>query len=126
MIRRASISIDLVIINKRFNMDQQADKFAFMVDVSGSTGGSENYWNTVQEIFNLHANETDLYYEWDSGINKVDKKEMEFQIESRQGKGGTSPEVVAREIVDKKLKKVILITDGQVNDHNVKECDKIL
>lgn len=28
--------------------------------------------------------------------------------------------------MDKKLKKVILITDGQVSDHNVKECDKIL
>lgn len=55
-------------------MDSQTDKFAFMVDVSGSTGGSENYWNTVREVFGLHANETDLYYEWDSGINKVSKK----------------------------------------------------
>lgn len=34
--------------------------------------------------------------------------------------------MVAKEIVAKKLKKVILITDGQVSDHNVKECDRIL
>lgn len=51
---------------------------------------------------------------------------MENQIISKTGKGGTSPEVVARQIVSKKIKKVILITDGQVSDHNVKECDKIL
>jgi hypothetical protein len=28
-------------------MDSEVDKFAFMVDVSGSTGGSDNYWKTV-------------------------------------------------------------------------------
>ena len=107
-------------------MIPQADKYAFMVDVSGSTGGSQNYWQTVADVFSLHANDNGSFYEWDSGINKVTKKEMEFQIEARTGKGGTSPEVCAREIVDKKLKKVILITDGQVSDHNVRECDKIL
>lgn len=33
-----------------------------MVDVSGSTGGSDNYWKTVGDIFSLHANDTGLYY----------------------------------------------------------------
>lgn len=33
---------------------------------------------------------------------------------------------MAKKIVELKYKKVILITDGQVSDHNVRECDKIL
>ena len=52
------------------------EKYAFMVDVSGSTGGSDNYWNTVRDVHSLHANDIGLYYEWDSGINNVTKKEM--------------------------------------------------
>lgn len=49
-------------------MDIENEKFAFMVDVSGSTGGSDNYWNTVRELFGLHANEVGHWYEWDSSI----------------------------------------------------------
>ena len=42
------------------------------------------------------------------------------------GNGGTSPEVVAKTIVDNKFINFILITDGQVGDHSVKSCDTIL
>lgn len=31
-------------------MLEENQKFAFMVDVSGSTGGSDNYWTTVKQI----------------------------------------------------------------------------
>lgn len=91
-----------------------------MIDVSGSTGGSDNYWKTVSDIFSLHANDIGTYYEWDSDIRKITKKQMEEQIANKHGKGGTSPEVMAKEIINKKIKKVILITDGQVSDRNVK------
>jgi hypothetical protein len=43
-------------------MDPEVHKFAFMVDVSGSTGGSDNYWKTVDELFSLHANEVGHWY----------------------------------------------------------------
>ena len=66
----------MVIVNKRFYMDSQTEKFAFMVDVSGSTGGSDNYWNTVRDVHSIHANDIGLYYEWDSDINNVTKKQM--------------------------------------------------
>lgn len=72
-------------------MDPQNDKYAFMVDVSGSTGASQNYWNEVGNVFSLYANDIGHYYEWDSNIQKVSKKEMEAQINSMSGKGGTSP-----------------------------------
>ena len=39
------------------------------------------------------------------------------------GRGGTSPELVAQEVIQKGLKKIILITDGQVSDHSVQKCD---
>lgn len=37
-------------------MDAEVEKFAFMVDVSGSTGGSDNYWKTVGDALSIHAN----------------------------------------------------------------------
>jgi hypothetical protein len=43
-----------------------------------------------------------------------------------RGNGGTSPEVVAQTIADRKFINIILITDGQVGDYSVKTCDTIL
>jgi hypothetical protein len=37
-------------------MQPEPEKFAFMVDVSGSTGGSDNYWQTVADVLSIHAN----------------------------------------------------------------------
>lgn len=42
------------------------------------------------------------------------------------GRGGTSPDLVARECVRANLKQIILITDGQVMDRDVQSCDQIL
>jgi hypothetical protein len=43
-------------------MDMEVEKYAFFVDVSGSTGGSDNYWKTVGDCLSLHANEISHYY----------------------------------------------------------------
>lgn len=40
----------------------EVEKYAFFVDVSGSTGGSDNYWKTVGDCLSLHANEISHYY----------------------------------------------------------------
>ena len=45
-----------------------------MLDVSGSVGGSENYWNTVSEIVAKYGQEIGHYYFWDSSIENVGKK----------------------------------------------------
>lgn len=42
------------------------------------------------------------------------------------GRGGTSPELVAQKVIKKGLKKIILVTDGQVSDHSVQKCDEFL
>lgn len=43
-------------------MEPEVQKFAFMVDVSGSTGGSDNYWKTVGDILSLYADQIGFYY----------------------------------------------------------------
>lgn len=107
-------------------MDPENEKFAFMLDVSGSVGGSENYWDTIGQLIAMYGQDIGHYYFWDSRIEEVNKKNMEQAIAKRMGRGGTSPELVAQEVVQKGLKKIILITDGQVSDHSVQQCDKTL
>ena len=94
-----------------------------MVDISGSVGGSGHYWDTVGELVSLYGQQVKEYYFWDTSIEVTTKKNLEKAISSRTGRGGTSPELVATEVVKKGIKKLILITDGQVSDHSVKRCD---
>ena len=100
-------------------MEVEHPKYSIMLDTSGSTGGSQNYWTSVQEIMNLYAKDTESYYFWNSSIEKIDKKRFQKAIDERKGWGGTSSALVAKEVVEKKLKSIILITDGQVSDHDV-------
>ena len=65
----------------------------------------------------MYAPEIEKYYLWDSSIELVDKKQFEKAINDRRGRGGTSPSLVATECVQKNIKTVILITDGQVEDY---------
>ena len=97
-----------------------------MLDISGSTGGSQNYYDGVKDVLAMYGQNIDQFYFWDSKIDKVDKKQFEKQINSRSGRGGTTSALVANESVKSQLKRIILITDGQVSDHDVQNCDKIL
>ena len=62
-----------------------------MLDVSGSVGGSDNYWNTVKEIIAKYGQEIKHYYFWDSSIENAGKKNVETAINRKMGRGGTSP-----------------------------------
>ena len=73
-----------------------------------------------------YAKDIGHYYIWNSSIHKGDKKEYESWIARQKGAGGTSPHLVAKTVVEQRHKSVILITDGQVGDHEVKQCDQIL
>lgn len=55
-------------------MDIDSAKYALMLDVSGSVGGSDNYWNTVSEIVAKYGQEIEHYYFWDSSIENAGKK----------------------------------------------------
>ena len=67
-----------------------------MLDISGSVGGSENYWNTIGELIALYGQQIDKYYFWDSSIELTTKKQYETAIIQKKGRGGTSPELVAK------------------------------
>ena len=126
MIQSITESVKGAIYGKEAEAKAPENGYCFMVDISGSVGGSAHYWGMVGELVALYGQEVKEYYFWDSSIEVATKKQMEGAIEKRTGRGGTSPELVAQEIVKKQLKRIILITDGQVSDHSVKRCDEIL
>ena len=126
MIQSITESVKGAIYGKEAEAKAPENGYSFMVDISGSVGGSAHYWGMVGELVALYGQEVKEYYFWDSSIEVATKKQMEGAIEKRTGRGGTSPELVAQEIVKKQLKRIILITDGQVSDHSVKRCDEIL
>jgi hypothetical protein len=96
------------------------------VDNSGSVGGCIEYWKMVNTLLNDYAKDISHYYFWNSRCGLSTKKEFEDSIVSKRGTGGTSPEYVAEEIAKMKFENIILVTDGEVSDHNVKRCDQIL
>lgn len=97
------------------------DGYCIMVDVSGSTGGSDNYWSTVGNVLSLYSDRITEYYEWDDQIRMITKKDLENLIAKKTGKNGTYPLVCAQKIIQENYKNLILITDGQVGD--VQQCD---
>ena len=99
--------------------------YALFVDNSGSVGGSLNYWGQVDEILKQYGKDITHYFIWNSDCTLRNKKELEKNIESRKGTGGTQPQHVAQSIVSQKLDTIILVTDGQVGNNAVQECDHI-
>ena len=83
-----------------------------MVDISGSVDGSDHYWHTVSNLLTLHGHQVHQYYFWDSAIELASKKQLEAAIANKTGRGGTSPELVATQLITSQIKKLILITDG--------------
>ena len=106
-------------------MEIERDSYALFVDNSGSVGGSENYWTTVDDILKQYGRDITHYYYWNSVCGLNDKKSFENWITTRRGTGGTDPEHVATEIVARMFTNVILVTDGEVGDHSVQRCDQI-
>ena len=102
----------------------EAEGYALYVDNSGSVGGSANYWETVEHIIAQYGKDITQYYLWNSTCGASSHKEFGEWIKSKKGTGGTSPEHVATEIVKKKHSKIILVTDGQVDNSSVQRCDQ--
>ena len=101
------------------------ESYALFVDNSGSVGGCQHYWQTVSDILNDYAKDITHYYLWNSKCGLSTKKEFEASILSKRGTGGTSPSFVAEEIVKERFGNIILVTDGEVGDHDVNMCDTI-
>jgi hypothetical protein len=104
----------------------QTETYALFVDNSGSVGNCTHYWETVSSILLEYAKDIQHYYFWNSNCRITTKKEFENWVITKRGTGGTSPEHVAEEIAKKQYANIILVTDGEVSDHDVRRCDNIL
>lgn len=102
------------------------ESYALFVDNSGSVGNCQHYWQTVSDILNDYAKDISHYYFWNSRCGLSSKKEFEDSIISKRGTGGTNPTYVAEEIVKERFSNIILVTDGEVGDHEVNNCDTVL
>lgn len=62
------------------------------IDISGSVGQCDNYWEVVQKIYEANINKNTVYLVWDSEAKFVDEAEVQKYIEQKNGYGGTSPQ----------------------------------
>jgi len=94
-------------------------------DYSGSTGGSRFYHTTVQTVLsNISDYKVVL---WDHSIKESTPAELKRINDSLRGNGGTSPIQVAQYCYTKHITgQLILITDGQIPDYEVKNLDAYL
>lgn len=94
------------------------------IDYSGSTGGSDKYWDSVQAIVDRFKDNSTITF-WDSEEPQTTSYEKAIEIiKMRTGNYGTSPSLIAP--LTQPDSYVILITDGQVDNDEVKKCDQLL
>ena len=99
---------------------------AIFIDISGSVGGSEIYWEKVDKI--VSENKKAKFIVWDTDTKEVDYKEVLNYIKTKKGYGGTMISCVASSIVEKNFndKNIIIITDGEVSPSDVILSEKRL
>ncbi|ORZ33623.1 hypothetical protein BCR44DRAFT_55990, partial [Catenaria anguillulae PL171] len=111
------------------------DVVIFAVDYSGSTSGQREYWPRVGYHFEnyiaKYGADNIIAIRWDHQLRLGTHADLTTNIASLRGNGGTSPQVIARYLVDKhgvefNVAKLCIVTDGQIGGWDVQECDKIL
>lgn len=97
------------------------------VDVSGSVGSFQEYWKRVNDYYtNNKSNIKDIYI-WDDKIEKSTFSNFEQYITKRIGRGGTYPIKIVEKIIEtKNFNNLVIFTDGEVNDGDVANADKLL
>ncbi|KAI9216097.1 hypothetical protein BC828DRAFT_441653, partial [Blastocladiella britannica] len=106
----------------------------FAVDFSGSTHGQSEYWPRVGTQFeNAVAEYGDAVrcILWDTSLVFATHAEMRARVATKAGRGGTNPTPVAEYIrthagTEFTLRKLIVITDGQISPSDVDKCDTVL
>ncbi len=104
------------------------NKYSFYIDVSGSVGSFDDYWNHVNKVYKQYdeKNQVGKIFIWDTDIKEITKQKLESLIKSRFGGGGTEPVFIAKSLVSNKINSdVIIFTDGDVTDSSVAKVDLI-
>lgn len=92
------------------------------IDCSGSTGGHKQYWARVSEI--IYANPDASFYFWDDHCRTYTYRDAIAHANKMRGCGGTYPVVFVNHI--RENDSIIIVTDGQIADTDVKTCDSKL
>ena len=115
----------LKIENEDFDLSNM--KTLFCIDNSGSTRASFYYDELKEIIFNYYdKNRGDIFYLWNENKKKITYKELEKQIESKNGCGDTYPCLIADIIEEEKnneCRHLMIITDGCVSPEKIEEAD---
>ena len=101
-------------------------KKCFAIDYSGSTFGNKFYHENVKNILDTKYNNNDDIIIWDHKSKFIPYKEYMEINKKREGDGCTFPKVIFNLFnKDKKghYSEFILITDGEVSQNEVQECD---
>lgn len=105
---------------------------AYFIDNSGSTNGMRGYWKCVESILYGQLQQNDITAVWNNQIAPVNKNNLFTRINNCSGEGGTEPSVIAQHLrniwprISANLRKIIIVTDGQVTAESVATCDRIL
>ena len=110
------------------NLDLGNMKTLFAIDTSGSTNGSEFYYNELEKIVKKHYDEKrgDIFYLWNSINQKITKEELDKKIQSKEGTGETFIYEIVNIIENEKInnfKHLVIVTDGQVEQNYVSDAD---
>lgn len=95
------------------------------VDCSGSTGNNAMYWQEVEDT--ILSNPKSLIWFWDDTITFLTTQQALQWCKNRTGRGGTYPACMVKSLPrDTSKVNLILVTDGQVAEDQVRNCDEIL
>jgi len=102
----------------------------FCFDNSGSISGiSDIYFNTCNNIINDFYKNGDKFYLWSSSYYSKTYNEIISWINSKNASGGTNSELIAqiaKEIGNYSNIHLILVTDGEVSESNIKKSDDLM
>lgn len=97
-------------------------KVVFAVDNSGSTGGAGQYWASVSELVGEY-DIYDIYCLWNRSATTVSRKELQKNIDTKYGTGGTSPHSIVECLRAGKYE-LIMTTDGQISESDISKISK--
>lgn len=99
------------------------------IDGSGSTSGCFSYWNKIGKIYEQYRGENIKIVMWDSYAENVTERDLLQAIRSNGWRdGGTSPSTLVKTILMfvKEEIELHLISDGQVDDDEVRRTEELL
>lgn len=102
----------------------------FCFDNSGSITNIANiYFTSCKEIINKYYKEGDKFYLWESKYCRQNYNGIINWVNNKKGSGGTCSELIAEIAKENNICSnihLIIVTDGEVSQHNVEKSDQLM